>query len=102
MWSTMQIAARFQQAIDQLRNDAQELARDVNHFLGSMSDETRILFFIMFILTIFYLIVRRPSEAKESGGLVRQFVCALAIVLIFSYGINVALEHNGLEKVTRV
>lgn len=102
MWSVMQLAARFQQGIDQLRNDAQELARDVSHFFGSMSDETRILFFIMFIITIFYLIVRRPNETKESGGMARQFVFALAIVLIFSYGISVALEHNGLDKITRV
>ena len=102
MWSVMQLAARFQQGIDQLRNDAQEIARDVSHFFGSMSDETRILFFIMFILTIFYMIVRRPSDTKESGGMGRQFVFALAIVLIFSYGISVALDHNGLDKITRV
>lgn len=74
----------------------------MSHFFGSMSNETRILCFIMFIITIFFLIVRRPSDSKESGSMGRQFVFALAIVIIFSYGITVALDNNGLDKITRV
>ena len=98
----MQLGASFQSAMEQLRRDAQELARDASHFFGTMSDETRILFFVMFILTIFYLIVRRPNSEKQSGGMARQFIFALGIVVIFSYGISVALDHNGLDKITRV
>lgn len=98
----MQLAARFQSAIEQLRADAQELANEFGQFIGSMSAETRILFFVMFILTIFYMIVRRSSDHKRSGGMGRQFIYALAIVVIFSYGLSVALEHNGYEKIVRV
>ena len=102
MWSVMQLAARFQQGIDQLRNDTQELFGDVMHFFRGLSDETILLLFVMFILGLFYLIVRQPKNVKKSGDMGRQFVFALAIVIIFGVGIGWVMEHNGLDKITRI
>lgn len=101
MWSVMQISARFQSAFDRLRHDAVELSRDLGHYFDTMSAETRILFFLMFILTIFYMIVRRPNDAKESGGMARQFVYALAIIVIFGMGIGWAMDHSQTQ-ITRI
>ena len=100
--NVMQIAARFQQGWDQFRNDTQDLARDVAVFLKSLPDETMLLLGIMFILGLFYLIVRQPSEVKHKGDMGRQFVYALAIVLIFGFGIDWVMDYNGLSKVTRI
>ena len=97
----MTIGARIKNALDQLVRDARELARDLAHYFDTMSNETRILFFVMFIITIFYMVVRRPNETKESGGMVRQFMFALAIVLIFGLGIGSALDFTR-DQITRI
>ena len=103
MWSIMQITARFQHAFDQLRHDSIALFRDINRTVRNMSDETIILFGIMFILALFYLIVRQPSRVKGSGSMGRQFTVALAIVLVFSIGIDWLLENNHVTTaITRI
>ena len=102
MWSVMSFATRFQQGIDQLRNDTQALVQDVMRFFRGLPDETILLMFVMFILGLFYLIVRQPKSVKKSGDWGRQFVYALAIVIIFGTGISWVMEHNGMDKITRV
>ena len=98
----MSFATKFQQGIDQLRNDTQALVQDVMRFFRGLPDETILLVFVMFILGLFFLIVRQPNNVKKSGDWGRQFVYAVAIVLIVTTGINWVMEHNGLEKITRI
>jgi len=103
MWSVMQIAAKFQQGFDQLRHDALALFRDINRTFRNMSDETIILLGVFFILSLFYLIVRQPSRVKGSGSMGRQFMFALAVILIFSVGIDWLLENNHVSsKITPI
>lgn len=97
----MSIAAKFQSAFNELRQDARELSKDLMHYFETMSNETRILFFVMFIMTIFYMVVRDSEQKREQGGVVRQFVYALAIILIFGIGIGWAMDQ-GPSNVTRI
>jgi len=101
MWFIMELGTRFQSALNNLRNDAREIAKDLTHYFEGMSNETRILFFVMFIMTIFYLVVRRSEEKKEPGGAARQFVYALAIILIFGIGLGWAMDQ-GPTQITRI
>lgn len=97
----MSIAARFQNALDRFWHDTQEVSVDVIHYFNTMTNETRILFFVMFIMTVFYMIVRRPNDEKASGSMGRQFAFAMVIVVIFGLGIGWAMDHAPTQ-ITRI
>ena len=96
MW-TLAVASRIEVAFQRFSDDTKQLVRDFRIWLDGLSNEERILFFVMFILVLFYMIVRRPNMNKKAGGTMRQFSVALIIVTIFGLGVGWAITDGPLD-----
>lgn len=93
------ISGKIQRGLERLSRDADEVVRGFERYFDSLTNETRILFFIMFIMVLFYLIVRRPGDEKHSGSMGRQFLFAASIIIIFGLGIGWAMDANRISEV---
>jgi hypothetical protein len=75
-------------AFDKFSLEAGRFAGDVELFLARLGDAEKLLGLTAFILVLMFLVVRRPTNQKESGSMGRQFALALVIVVIFSFGVG--------------
>lgn len=81
-------ANSVRRAFDKLAIEGERMARDVDIWISRMGDGEKVLGICLFAMVLLYLIVRRPKTYKEGGGMTRQFVLALGIVVIFSFGVT--------------
>ena len=72
--------------------DMKHMSADVEDWLGSLSAGDAVLGLCLFTLALLFIMIRRPKNYKQGGGMSRQFVLALAVVIIFGFGSGYLLE----------
>jgi hypothetical protein len=78
----------FRAAWDSLMRDTHWMVRDVNLWASRLSDGERVIGICVFALVLLFLMVRRPRDYKQGGGMGRQFAFAFVIVVIFGFGVG--------------
>ncbi len=61
---------------------------DVQRYLDTVSPAEKALAVCVFGLILMYFIMRKPKTYADGGGMGRQFIFALAIVLILGFGVG--------------
>ncbi len=64
------------------------LLGDVDLWLSRMSLADKVLSICIFALVLMVLIMRKPKDYQEGGGMWRQFAMAMMIVVLFGLGIT--------------
>lgn len=84
--STATSASALRRAFDKLFLEGERLVHDIDVWISRLNDGEKVLGLCLFILLLFFLILRKPNSHKNSGGAGRQFAFALVIVIIASFG----------------
>ena len=82
--------------------DMKNLMGDFSVWLSRLSEAEQLLGLCLFILVLFFLVVRRPNEQKQSGAMGRQFAMALLIVTIFGFGIGWLIDDGAANVLQRL
>lgn len=76
----------YEQVWTRLRDIWHDAARDVSVWMSRLSPEEKLLGLILFALVIMVLVLRRQRVGEREGSRGFQFVFALGIVVILSFG----------------
>lgn len=86
-------------ALQDLKRNFWSATHDLETWIGRLSDGERTLGLVIFALVLLFIVIRRPRNHKQSGGMARQFIFAFFIVFMFAFGANMLFD--GFDTIGR-
>ncbi|MEL6286464.1 MAG: hypothetical protein AAFQ18_09645 [Pseudomonadota bacterium] len=78
----------YDQVVAQVNLFVRDVAEDTERYLQTVSNAEKALAVCVFGLVLMYFIINRPKTYEDGGGMQRQFLFALTIVMLFGFGLG--------------
>lgn len=72
--------------------DMKHFSHDIHDWLHHLSTGEAIIGLCLFTLVLLFIMIRRPQGYKQGGGMTRQFVLALTVVVLFGFGTGYLMD----------
>ncbi len=82
----------FKSMWDGFMQESRFMLRDVSFWIDGLSRGEKTLLLGVAFLAVMFLVVRRPGDVKEGGGMLRQFTWAAVIAVFVGMGVGVLFD----------
>ncbi len=92
----MNFKADWDRFLYDFHRDIKHFSRDIQDWMHNLSTGEAMIGLCLFTLVLLFIMIRRPQGYKQGGGMTRQFVLAMTVVVLFGFGAGYLMEGWGV------
>jgi nitrate/nitrite transporter NarK len=82
----------FKAAWDSFMTETRFFLRDIGNWFGDRNDGERLLLVGLIVLGLIYIMVRRPNDVRNGGGMMREFAVAIVLAAVLGAGVMTVFD----------